>query len=66
MKNIRVVAAAFAILLLLGGYLPSTGGYAPIATAAPKLSDLKGVDELRTLFNNDVGKVRLVLLLSPT
>ena len=66
MKNIRVAAAAFGTLLLLSGYLPSPGAYAPGAAAAPKLSDLKGVDELRTLFNSDVGKVRLVLLLSPT
>ena len=65
-KNLRAVAAAVGTLLLLGGYLPSTGTYAPVATAAAELSDLKGVDELRTLFNNDVGKVRLVLLLSPT
>ena len=34
--------------------------------AAPRLDDLRGVDELKTLFNRDVGKVRLVLLLSPT
>jgi hypothetical protein len=33
---------------------------------APTPTDLKGVDELRSLFNSDVGKVRLVLLLSPT
>ena len=66
MKNIRGATAAFGMLLLLCGSFPSTGAYAPVATAAPKLSDLKGIDELRTLFNNDVGKVRLVLLLSPT
>lgn len=30
------------------------------------LQDLRGVDELKTLFNRDTGKVRLVLLLSPT
>lgn len=66
MKNIRVVAAALGTLFLLSGYFPSTGGFAPVGTAAPKLSDLKGVDELRTMFNSDVGKVRLVLLLSPT
>ena len=66
MRNARVVAAALGTLLVVGGYFPSTGAFAPVATAAPKLSDLKGVDELRTLFNNDVGKVRLVLLLSPT
>ena len=34
--------------------------------AAPSLSDLKSVDELKTLFNQDRGKPRLVLLLSPT
>jgi len=66
MRNVRVVAAALGTLLMFSGYLPSTGAYAPVATAAPRLSDLKGVDELRTLFNSDVGKVRLVLLLSPT
>ena len=34
--------------------------------AAPTLSDLTSVDELKTLFNQDRGKPRLVLLLSPT
>ena len=34
--------------------------------AAPALTDLKSVDELKTLFNQDRGKPRLVLLLSPT
>ena len=34
--------------------------------AAPTLSDLKSVDELKTQFNQDRGKPRLVLLLSPT
>jgi hypothetical protein len=66
MKNMRVMAAALAALLLLGGYFPPARASAPVATAASTLKDLKGVDELRSLFNNDVGKVRLVLLLSPT
>jgi hypothetical protein len=38
----------------------------PRVHAAPALADLKGVDELKTLFNRDRGKPRLVLLLSPT
>jgi hypothetical protein len=66
MKNTLIMAAALGTLLLLGGNVPSHTEYAPAVAAAPKLSDLKGVDELRTLFNNDAGKIRLVLLLSPT
>jgi len=65
MKNRRVAAAVLGTLLLLSGSLRSTDAYAP-ASAAPTLADLKGVEELRSLFNADVGKVRLVLLLSPT
>lgn len=32
----------------------------------PTLSDLSGVDALKTRFNADAGKPRIVLLLSPT
>jgi hypothetical protein len=35
-------------------------------TAGTTIQDLRGVDELKTMFNRDAGKVRLVLLLSPT
>ena len=37
-----------------------------IALAAATVTDLRGLEELKTLFNNDAGKVRLVLLVSPT
>lgn len=35
-------------------------------TAVPVLQDLHRVEELREMFNRDAGKVRIVLLLSPT
>jgi hypothetical protein len=34
--------------------------------AAPRLTDLRSVAEFRQRFNADAGKVRLVLLMSPT
>ena len=37
-----------------------------VARTAPTLQDLHGVAELKTLFNQDKGAVRLVLLISPT
>ncbi|MGH9311578.1 MAG: hypothetical protein ACRD1S_00125 [Vicinamibacterales bacterium] len=35
-------------------------------TTLATLQDLGGVDEIKTRFNRDTGKIRLVLLLSPT
>jgi hypothetical protein len=45
-------------LVLLGATAPS----AP----APKLTNISTVQHFKHTFNADVGKVRLVLLLSPT
>jgi hypothetical protein len=55
----------FAVVVLISLTAGSrwTGGQ---LSAAPALTDLQGVGELKALFNRDVGKVRLVLLLSPT
>ncbi len=55
-----------ATLVVVTTWGPSLVRSAVVATAAPKLTDLRGVEELRALFNQDKGKVRLVLLVSPT
>ena len=34
--------------------------------AAPELHDLRQIDDLKKLFNANIGQPRLVLLLSPT
>ena len=60
----RLAAAAAVVVMATWG--PSPARPYTVATAAPKLADLRGVDELKTLFNQDKGKIRLVLLVSPT
>jgi len=63
-------------LLLIAGLL-SIGSSSAIAQTAdekavrevdvkPALKDLRNLDELRTLFNQEKGAPRVILLLSPT
>ena len=67
MINIRALVVRIALSVLFSGQIPGLTRVAgPTAFAAANLSDLKGVEDLRTLFNRDAGKVRLVLLVSPT
>jgi hypothetical protein len=63
----RALVAAIGLWVACGAIDVRTPWHANhLVYAAPTLSDLKSVDELRTLFNQDRGKPRLVLLLSPT
>ena len=59
----RLIAVGLAALVLVGARL---GSVAPSLVAAPSLTNLQDVDELKGLFNRDAGKIRLVLLVSPT
>jgi hypothetical protein len=54
---VGVVLAAAILAAFVGSYRPAPG---------TNLTDLHNVDELRSQFNKDMGKVRIVLLLSPT
>ena len=65
LKRRRLIAVGLAALVLLTVRKGSLE-IAPSLVAAPSLSDLRGVDELKDLFNKDARKVRLVLLVSPT
>lgn len=66
MTRIKVFGGVLAFVVMINGGAPRTIGIPPVATAAARLDTLRGVDELKTLFNRDAGKVRLVLLVSPT
>jgi hypothetical protein len=39
---------------------------APVAPSAPVLRDINRISDLQTTFERDAGKLRIVLLLSPT
>jgi hypothetical protein len=54
-------SALLAAVLALGAVLTGCRGSRPAT-----LADIQSVDELKSAFNRDAGKPRVVLLLSPT
>lgn len=65
LKTACSIACAVAILVV-GASQAGRGPLFAWLAAAPSLTDLRSADELKALFNRDAGKVRLVLLVSPT
>lgn len=61
----RGVVTAFAVLLVL--LVSGCGGSEPASdSASGGVVDLARLDTLRAAFNDDEGRARLLLLLSPT
>jgi hypothetical protein len=58
---------AIAVLALVAGSLLAVYlGNGFQQTGEESLVDIKNIDTLRTQFNRDVGKIRLIILGSPT
>jgi hypothetical protein len=62
-KRKLLVLAALLMAMLLVIYVPSQTQ--PVPKGEP-LVDIQSIETLRTQFNQDAGKTRLILLLSPT
>ena len=62
MVKIIAIVAVISIALILFTYKP----WQEVAASPTTLADLHDIQELQTLFNQDEGTPRLILLLSPT
>ena len=62
MQKVLLVTTA----LLASIILTSCGASEVTESSRGSLGDLQDTEELRTLFNQDDGEVRVILLLSPT
>ncbi len=65
MRKVLVVAAAFVTVISLAGCGSSVAEEPGIGSTSV-LQDIEDVEQLRTMFVQDDGEIRLVLLLSPT
>jgi hypothetical protein len=69
MKNLRCcfcLALVVIALLLCCNSRGTTQSVSSTSTSSSTLHDLKSLAELKAVFNADLGKPRIVLLLSPT
>ena len=67
LSPLLIAAACIVVAFVTATFpVPSVVARAVQSPSRPVLTDLRSVDELKTLFNRDAGKFRIVLLLSPT
>ena len=67
MKGWRAVVAAIGLgMLAVPGAIPSFDLLVPSLYAQRDLAQLQGMAELKSWFNGNKGRPRLILLLSPT
>jgi hypothetical protein len=62
-KRTGIALLILVVALLLGIYFESRPQIAP---GQKPLTDIQTIETLRTQFNRDVGKTRLIILISPT
>jgi hypothetical protein len=62
-KRSLLVALVLLVIVLFGLYLETRPRIAP---GQEPLTDIQNIATLRAQFNQDVGKTRLILLVSPT
>ena len=62
-KRSSIAVIVLVIALSLGIYLESRPRLAP---GQKPLTDIQNIETLRTQFNQDAGKTRLIVLVSPT
>ena len=62
-KRSGIALIILVIALWLGIYLESRPRIAP---GQKSLTDIQSIETLRTQFNQDTGKTRLIILVSPT
>jgi hypothetical protein len=60
----RTLVVAITALAILAAGCGSSGGHS--TQASKQLTDLRNVDQLRSLFNSRSGEPRLIVLVSPT